>query len=422
MPGQPMMGNTPGMGGAPVMGMNAAPMGGGMPMNAAPMGGALPVPELHPKTEGVDGELVDVSVGSNAWGVNRNDDIYRRDNGVWTQVPGKLCRITCSDDGTVLGVNRQDGIFRFVGGQWQQLPGQLVDVSAGSSQHIWGVNRLGSLYKWDLNNNKWQQVSTATIPGGDCIADVSVGADGTAFVVTKNQKIYQYNTMTQTFSELPGALVCISVLHGGAVVGCNAQGKCYQLSPPNKWNEITGIPPKQTRVSVGTQGVWFVGTDQRIHSKKLNSPQMSAGGMSAMGSMMGNMMGNMMAATTAMHSNMAQNMAAQQQINAQNQMAMQNNAAMMGGGTMMGGSGIVGLCKKCNGKGGMGAFGPVTQGEIHYKGPCPNCDGTTRTTRHTECHLCKGKGGLGAFGPCDIMPRSVHFRSACNACSGRGYV
>ena len=149
---------------------------------------------------------------------------------------------------------------------------------------------------------------------------------------------------------------------------------------------------------------------------------MSAGGMSAMGSMMGNMMGNMMAATTAMHSNMAQNMAAQQQINAQNQMAMQNNAGMMGGGNMMGGSGIVGLCKKCNGKGGMGAFGPVTQGEIHYKGPCPNCDGTTRTTRHTECHLCKGKGGLGAFGPCDIMPRSVHFRSACNSCAGRGYV
>jgi len=76
-------------------------------------------------------------------------------------------------------------------------------------------------------------------------------------------------------------------------------------------------------------------------------------------------------------------------------------------------------CPKCHGKGGMGTFGPCSRGDIHYKRPCPTCDGNGATTLTQICIKCNGQGGMGTFGPCEI--KSVHFKRNCELCQGRCY-
>ena len=77
------------------------------------------------------------------------------------------------------------------------------------------------------------------------------------------------------------------------------------------------------------------------------------------------------------------------------------------------------VCPQCSGKGGLGTFGPVPRGDIHWKRNCPNCDGQARTVNTVPCPACSAKGGHGTFGPCGLL--DVHFKSACGACQGRGY-
>ena len=77
------------------------------------------------------------------------------------------------------------------------------------------------------------------------------------------------------------------------------------------------------------------------------------------------------------------------------------------------------VCPQCKGKGGLGTFGPVPRGDMHWKRDCPNCNGQARTVNTLKCPACKGMGGQGTFGPCGIL--DMHFKSACGACQGRGY-
>lgn len=76
-------------------------------------------------------------------------------------------------------------------------------------------------------------------------------------------------------------------------------------------------------------------------------------------------------------------------------------------------------CRLCSGQGSFGAFGACGAGDMHRRGPCPCCQGSTRTNYNVACPPCKGQGGVGAFGPC--LPFDTHYKGACRACEGRGY-
>eukprot|EP01043_Picozoa_sp_COSAG02_P046577 COSAG02_NODE_4371_length_5442_cov_3.279057_4_plen_856_part_00 len=98
--------------------------------------------------------------------------------------------------------------------------------------------------------------------------------------------------------------------------------------------------------------------------------------------------------------------AQQAQAIAQQQAAAQQAAALQ-------------LCPQCSGKGGLGTFGPVPRGDMHWKRNCPNCDGQARTVNTVPCPACNAKGGQGTFGPCGLL--DIHFKSMCGACQGRGF-
>jgi hypothetical protein len=78
-------------------------------------------------------------------------------------------------------------------------------------------------------------------------------------------------------------------------------------------------------------------------------------------------------------------------------------------------------CPKCSAKGGLGKFGPCELNDVHFTSVCVVCSGRCFiTTQLRACHVCHGKGGLGAFGPCETS--DVHFRQVCNGCNGRCFV
>ena len=90
----------------------------------------------------IAGSLKQISVGDagDIWGVNRNDEIFRRDGNAWTRVSGALKYVSVASDGTVWGVNADDRVFRRSGSTWTPISGRLKQISAGNSATIWGVN------------------------------------------------------------------------------------------------------------------------------------------------------------------------------------------------------------------------------------------------------------------------------------------
>ena len=76
-------------------------------------------------------------------------------------------------------------------------------------------------------------------------------------------------------------------------------------------------------------------------------------------------------------------------------------------------------CQRCQGKGGLGTFGPAPRGDMHWKRDWPNCQGRCQSGCTAPCVPCQAKGGQGTFGPCDIL--DMHFKSVCSMCQGRGY-
>ena len=96
----------------------------------------------------IAGSLKQISVGnaSNVWGVNSDDEIYRRSGNSWTQVSGALKHVSVANDGTVWGVNDDDEIYRWNGGAWDQVAGALKQISVSSASLVWGVNSADRIY------------------------------------------------------------------------------------------------------------------------------------------------------------------------------------------------------------------------------------------------------------------------------------
>jgi hypothetical protein len=59
--------------------------------------------------------------------------------------------------------------------------------------------------------------------------------------------------------------------------------------------QVTGVPPGQSRLSIGASGLWFVGKDDKLYKKDIVSPMPNVG--AAMGAM-GNLSASSIARTT----------------------------------------------------------------------------------------------------------------------------
>lgn len=131
---------------------------------------------------------------------------------------------------------------------WEKHEGELNVVAVGAGNHdVWGVNHLEHIYNWD--GNKWHKIEGAAV-------NVSVGVDGTVWVVNKAHEIYRYDRVAQKWSIVPGQLVQVSVGSANHIWGVNHLENIYRWDAANnKWDAIEGAA---TNVSVGADGTAYV--------------------------------------------------------------------------------------------------------------------------------------------------------------------
>jgi hypothetical protein len=401
-----------------------------------------PTPPTYGSVLPIDGQLTSVAFSSphTVTGSNAQGAVYRRVGlaGTWQHLPAPpgVTRVSVSDDGTTFATTSQEQIVRFVNGQWTQVPGAAKTVAVGNASTVYCANAGGQLWRLDPMSGQW-----AHVPASFQAVDVSVGADGTLYAVDAADGIHRFEPMLGQWTTIPGQLVQISVHDANTVVGVNRQGAVYQLNPAsNAWTHLSQVPAA-SRVAAATDGLYVVCADQSVKHVSAAAPiQLAAAQAAAQaGSMMGAMFGAMGAAFQQPVQQPVQQPAFQQSPFMQSQPQPQvgfmqqppTQVAMAPGfGFVQAGApptvftpAVVGPCKKCQGKGGLGTFGPCEPGHMHFKAICPVCQGQKVSALQSECQLCQMKGGLSSFGsPCEASPPHMHYKAACPACNGMGLV
>lgn len=167
----------------------------------------------------IAGALKQVSAGDagDIWGVNKNNEIFRRSGNAWTRVAGALKHVSVAADGTVWGVNATDQIFRRTRNDWTRMAGALKQISVGSAAIVWGVNAGNEIFFW--NGNGWTRVAGA-------LKHVSAAADGTVWGVNASDQVYRWTGTA--WEQGPGALKQISTGAATLVWGVNKDDKIYR--------------------------------------------------------------------------------------------------------------------------------------------------------------------------------------------------
>jgi hypothetical protein len=125
-----------------------------------------------------------------ASGVSPND---------WTTFGGDGTRISVSQDDTEFWlVNSNGSIYNFTGligegGSWgSPQPGTAIDVSAGS-----GTESSANVPPWmvdsDNNLNQWNGSGWSSVSGGPPASRVSVGYNGTVWIIDIDRVVWYYN-------------------------------------------------------------------------------------------------------------------------------------------------------------------------------------------------------------------------------------
>ena len=200
----------------------------------------------------IDGELKQVAVGTAGlvWGVNKNDDIFRRDGSSWTRIDGKLKQVAVAADGTVWGVNKNDNIFRRDGNSWTRIDGELKQVAVGTAGLVWGVNKNDDIFRRD--GNSWTRIDGK-------LKQVAVAADGTVWGVNKNDNIFRRDG--NSWTRIDGELKQVAVATAGLVWGVNKNDDIFRRDG-SSWTRIDG---KLKQVAVAADGtVWGVNKNDNI--------------------------------------------------------------------------------------------------------------------------------------------------------------
>jgi hypothetical protein len=206
--------------------------------------------------EQIAGALKHVAVGQDGtvWGVNANDEIFRRDGSSWTRIAGALKQISVGDAGDIWGVNRNDEIFRRTGNTWTRVAGALKHVSVAADSTVWGVNANDEIFRRD--GSSWTRIAGA-------LKQISVGDAADIWGVNRNDEIFQRTG--NTWTRVAGALKHVSVAADGTVWGVNANDQIYRRSG-SSWEQVPGAL-KQVSTGAATL-VWGVNRDDRIYRRK----------------------------------------------------------------------------------------------------------------------------------------------------------
>ena len=209
--------------------------------------------------------------GDAVWGLDSSGNIYSASKSgasyVFNPMPGVLDFIAVGpgyQDNChpyeVWGLNPSAQIFRFnyCLQNWEQVAGTLSTLSVGSGE-AWGLNGNGDVFRFNFTTLafeqmhagsytqitvginavfandledfplEWTQLGVVSLPKR--LIQIQAGGDG-VWGIGSSQQIYRLQPFTNSLTQIPGALVSISVGSGGGVWGIDSSGKAYAFSTP----------------------------------------------------------------------------------------------------------------------------------------------------------------------------------------------
>jgi hypothetical protein len=87
------------------------------------------------------------------WVCNDNNDIYRRLDNKWENMPGKATHVAIGGDNVwAIGADADKGgfgIYRWARGTWEKNFGSATRIALSGTQ-VWVVNKDGNIYRSDV--------------------------------------------------------------------------------------------------------------------------------------------------------------------------------------------------------------------------------------------------------------------------------
>lgn len=141
-----------------------------------------------------------------------------------------------------------------------RVPSNPWGITVGWDRALWftepDTNKIGRL--WPDDYEFFEPLSDGVF------TQVSVGADGSVWVLNSSQQIFTYDSSANAWRYIPGALAQIAVGSSTAVWGLNAQGQIYRWdSVGNGW---VNVPGALAQIAVGADGdVWGINVQSNIY-------------------------------------------------------------------------------------------------------------------------------------------------------------
>jgi hypothetical protein len=218
------------------------------------------------------GKATDIAIGRNGqvWVLGIDTaaggfEVFRRERGNWTKIPGGLVTLAVDPSGNAWGTNDKNEIFRFTGRDFQMLSGRALDIAVGAKGTVFCVGMPGQdgnadLFEWD-GSRKWNKISGRGLK-------IAVDQNDWPWVTTASNEIYRYDG--GRWGRLPGAAMDLAIGANGTawVIGTNQKGAAGNgifRWDGQRWVEIDGAA---TGIAVAPNGMpWVLNQDGQIFER-----------------------------------------------------------------------------------------------------------------------------------------------------------
>lgn len=202
--------------------------------------------------------------------MNSAGNIYRREGGGWTEVPGALAQVSVGSATRIWGVNKAGKIYQWTGGGWAEVPGGLSNVSAAGDGTLWGVSSGGGVYYYVppaaliVSNPRLGEADLERDEKVRYLFDVTNTAPGTVLQNVQLKMLYDPAAFAAAgITVTPDAFTLTdplpygrTVTVGGAVIAAAATARpgAYGFHGVSATFDVVPVPAQSVPISSGAGG------------------------------------------------------------------------------------------------------------------------------------------------------------------------